>query len=282
MSELMTEIPEGATIVLPPHGFVDLQRSLASDLDVVNAARVSVRRTSEWNYATPDGEVFDDWDAADDHLFSLLNSGWFEKPENKNLEQEEREVLKLDDEQLVRWLLSKKHGTPFEHNYFKFHIRAPIFVFREWHRHRIGVSINEESARYTPLMGDFYIPEGDAWRRQVGKPGAYKFEVVDDLEAIAHAADQMQGVYDHAYEVYTQLMADGWAKELARAVLPVGIYSQMIWSCNARSLMAFLSLRTDLQAQYEIRQYANQMEKILQESMPVTHAAFVENGRVAP
>jgi thymidylate synthase (FAD) len=245
-------IPPQAKVVLPPHGFVHLQVATATDLDVVNAARVSFAKQSQW-------EVRDDPDAG-----------------------EFRSVLAEADEAVLRWLMQKRHGTPFEHNFFKFHVRAPIFVFREWHRHRIGISINEESARYSPLAGDFYIPEGDAWRAQVGKPGAYRFEVIDDLERIAWAADKMESVYKHAYDTYVELMEAGFAKEIARAVLPVGIYSQMIWTCNARSLMAFLSLRNDKNAQWEIRQYAKAMEQIFYEVMPITCDEFIKNGRVAP
>lgn len=258
--------PPGAEVVLPPHGFVYLQAVLANDLDVVNAARVSFGKESTWEQAS--------------HLDPFVT----EQPDPMaapGLGVKMLAKLGEADEALVRWLLKHRHGTPFEHTFFKFHIRAPIFVFREWHRHRIGVSINEESARYTPLAADFYVPDRDAWRRQVGKPGAYRFEPLDD-EMYEDLQGLMEDSYTRAYQDYETLMHSGVAKEIARAVLPVGIYSQMIWSCNARSLMAFLSLRNSPTAQREIRLYAAALEDVLAVAMPVSHDAFVMNNRVAP
>jgi thymidylate synthase (FAD) len=162
------------------------------------------------------------------------------------------------------------------------HIRAPIFVFREWHRHRIGVSINEESARYTPLADDFYVPDRDAVREQHGRPGAYTFERVEDDGKAGDVQRVVESQYRQAYAAYEWMMNEGIAKEIARAVLPVGIYSQMIWSCNARSLMNFLSLRNAPTALREIRVYAEAMESVFATIMPVTHDAFVSGGRLAP
>lgn len=241
------DVPPNAQVVLPPHGFVALQGHLASDLDVVNAARVSFAKTSDWE-SDVDGQ----------------------------------QQLGSTDEKVLRFLLKNRHGTPFEHTFFKFHIRAPIFVFREWHRHRIGVSINEESARYTPLAGDFYVPERDAIREQHGRPGAYTFERIED-DAKADAVERViESQYQEAYAAYEWMMGEGIAKEIARAVLPVGIYSQMIWSANARSLMNFLSLRNHPSALREIRVYAEAMERVFSEVMPITHNAFVAGGRAAP
>lgn len=255
-------IPPNAQIVLPPHGFVALQSCDASDLDVVNAARVSFAKQSEfeWTYSCDcHGHV----EEYCDHL-----------PEP---------TLATSDEGVLRYLLKGKHGTPFEHNFFKFHIRAPIFIFREWHRHRIGVSINEESARYSPLKGDFWFPDRDGgWRTQTGKPGAYTYEPLPYGHAVDGYEASMNSVYQHAYQTYEYFMEEGVAKEIARAVLPVGIYSQMIWSCNARSLMNFLALRNHPAALRELRMYAEAMERIFAATMPITHDAFVQNGRVAP
>lgn len=243
----LDDIPFGAKVVLPPYGFVHLQSASASDLDVVNAARVSYAKQSDWEFT----------------------------------EDNTRAHLSRADEGLLRYLLKNRHGTPFEHTFFKFHVRAPIFVFREWHRHRIA-SINEESARYSRLSGDFYIPEGDGWRRQVGRPGRYRFEPINDPGATEGFSAQMQAVYSLAFDTYERLMSAGLAKEIARAVLPVGIYSQMIWSVNARALMNFLSLRNAPDAQYEIRKYAEAIEEYFAYWMPVTYDEFVRNDRVAP
>jgi thymidylate synthase (FAD) len=184
------------------------------------------------------------------------------------------------DEGLIRFLMRDRHGTPFEHNAFRFHVRCPIFVAREWFRHRVG-SFNEFSMRYARATDDFYVPEPEDVRSQVGKPGAYSFEPVSD-ELAETTRDELRAVYDTAYETYQRLVEQGVARELARAVLPVGAYTEFFWTVNARSLMNFVSLRAAETAQREIRRYADAVETFLGQRMPVTYAAFVENGRVAP
>src|SRR4029450_5418926 len=131
MAEVITE----NTISVLDHGFVRLDDAMASDLSVVNAARVSFARR--------------------------------------------KEEMDESDEGLIPFLMRDRHGTPFEHNAFRFHIRSPIFVAREWMRHRVG-SFNEFSLRYAKATDDFYVPELEDVRTQVGKPGAYTFEPVDD------------------------------------------------------------------------------------------------------
>ena len=171
-------------------------------------------------------------------------------------------------------------NTPFEHNSFRFHVRAPIFVAREWMRHRTN-SFNEESARYHKLEGDFYVPDRAAVRSQVGKPGAYHFEPVDEALA-GETIDTMQRIYKELYQEYLGLVEKGVAKELARSILPFGIFTQFYWTLNARSLMNFLSLRNAEAAQYEIRVYAEAVERLFAEKMPITHQSFVDFGRRAP
>jgi thymidylate synthase (FAD) len=171
-------------------------------------------------------------------------------------------------------------NTPFEHNAFRFHIRCPLFVAREWFRHRVG-SFNEESARYHQLEGDFYLPAVEDVRSQVGKPGAYTFEPVDPEVAEGLRTDLAE-FYDRTYRLYQELIERGIAKELARSVLPMGTFTQFYWTINARSLMNFLSLRAAEAAQYEIRRYAEAIEPYFAELMPVTYEAFVAAGRVAP
>ena len=184
------------------------------------------------------------------------------------------------DAGLIRFLMRDRHGTPFEHNSFRFHIRCPIFVAREWFRHRIG-SFNEFSMRYAKATDDFYVPEQDDVRSQVGKPGSYSFEPVDPELAERTRVD-IQTVYDLAYATYTRLVEEGVARELARSVLPVGAYTEFYWTVNARALMNFVSLRAAETAQREIRRYAEACEQFLAERMPITHAAFVANDRTAP
>ena len=193
-----------------------------------------------------------------------------------------RRKTELDDADagLIRFLMRDRHGTPFEHNAFRFHVRCPIFVAREWFRHRVG-SFNEFSMRYARATGDFYLPEPEDVRSQVGKPGAYSFEPVSD-DLAATTREELRAVYETAYATYERLVEQGVARELARAALPVGAYTEFFWTVNARSLMNFVSLRAAETAQREIRRYADAVERFFEERMPITHEAFVANGRVAP
>jgi thymidylate synthase (FAD) len=191
-----------------------------------------------------------------------------------------KEEMDESDEGLIRFLMRDRHGTPFEHNSFRFHIRCPIFVAREWMRHRVG-SFNEFSLRYAKATDDFYVPDAEDVRSQVGKPGAYSFEPVSD-EVAEITRERLQDVYDTAYRAYQELVELGVARELARCALPVGAYTEFYWTVNARSLMNFLSLRNAETAQREIRRYAQACERFLGQKMPVTYAAFVAGGRTAP
>jgi thymidylate synthase (FAD) len=230
------EVIAEATIQVLDHGFVRLDAGMASDLAVVNAARVSFARR--------------------------------------------KETMDESDEGLIRFLMREQHATPFEHSVFRFHVRAPIFVVREWVRHRWS-SFNEFSMRYAKATEDFYVPEPDDVRTQVGKPGSYSFEPVEPDVAEA-ARDELSAVYDAAFAAYERLMELGVARELARLVMPVGAYTEFYWTVNARSLMNFISLRAAEAAQREIRRYADACEHFFAEHMPVTHAAFVALDRAAP
>lgn len=189
----------------------------------------------------------------------------------------------------INFLMANRHGTPFEHNSMTFFVAAPIFVFREFHRHRIGFSYNEMSGRYTQLPARFYIPSRSRPMKQEGKPGHYIYvPEADDAAFVATLAD-LTDAYEHAYDAYERILARGHAKEIARACLPVAIFSEMYVTCNARSLMAFLSLRTKFEGakfpsypQHEIELVAKKMEAGFAEWFPLTHAAFCEHGRVSP
>lgn len=191
-----------------------------------------------------------------------------------------KEQMDDKDKGLIKFLMREGHGTPVEHNSFRFHVRCPIFVAREWFRHRVG-SFNEESARYHKLADDFYVPDPKAVRSQVGKPGSYSFEPVDPALA-EQTIETLHAHYKAAYDVYVELVDKGVAKELARAALPFGIYTQFYWTLNARSLMNFISLRNAETAQYEIRVYAEAVEHFFAQKMPITYECFVESGRRAP
>ncbi|WP_243744865.1 FAD-dependent thymidylate synthase [Streptomyces hainanensis] len=189
---------------------------------------------------------------------------------------------------LLNFLMRDRHGSPFEHNSMTFFISAPIFVFREFHRHRVGWSYNEESGRYRQLEPVFYLPGEDRKLVQQGRPGKYEF-VPGTPEQHALVAKTMEESYRQSYAAYQEMLAAGVAREVARAALPVGLYSSMYATCNARSLMHFLGLRTKDERsqvpsfpQREIEMVAELMERAWAELMPLTHAAFNANGRVAP
>jgi thymidylate synthase (FAD) len=192
----------------------------------------------------------------------------------------QRDGLSDADIGLINYLMKHRHGTPFEHNMFTFLVKAPIFVFREWHRHRIA-SINEMSGRYTELGEDFYIPYHPDVRVRVGKPGAYTYAPASIQVAITYR-DRLRWCCEEGYARYKEALHDDIAPELARLFLHVNHYSEMYWTVNSRSLMNFLSLRNHPTAQWEIAQYAQALEDIFKEQMFHTYNAFVDNGRVAP
>jgi thymidylate synthase (FAD) len=188
---------------------------------------------------------------------------------------------------LINFLMRSRHGTPYEHNSMTFYIHAPIFVFREHMRHRIA-SYNEESGRYRELRPVFYVPAPDRKLVQEGKPGHYTF-VEGSAEQHALVDAETRRVCTDAYAAYRRMLDAGVAREVARIVLPLTIYSSMYVTFNARSLMNFLSLRTRRDdaafpsfPQREIEMVAEQMEAHWARLMPLTHAAFEANGRIAP
>lgn len=213
---------------------VTLDEALATDLAVVNAARVSFNQRSD--------------------------------------EMGDREIG------LINYLIKNRHGSPFEHGYFRFIVECPLFVAREWFRHRAGHSYNEWSGRYSLIESKFFKPA--RYRKQVGKPGAYRFETHTGSEgAIDDVINEANEAADRAYK---ELLSLGVAKEQARMVLPVNTYTKFVWSSNPRSLMHFLSLRTSEQAMKEIRDCAFMVEAEFKLRMPHTWEAWNQNGRVAP
>lgn len=186
-----------------------------------------------------------------------------------------RRVDQMDkgDVALLQFLLNNNHMTPFEHNAFRFHIQAPIFVAREHFRHRIG-SFNEFSGRYAVFPPTFYVPEPQHVRTQVGKPGSYTFEKIIDETIIENFRQSVIKHSELSYNLYEESIKIGVAREIARIYLPTNYYTQYYWTINARSLMNFLSLRMGNDAMWEIREYANAVDKLFAEKMPVTHEAF--------
>lgn len=192
---------------------------------------------------------------------------------------------------LINYLVKQRHGTPFEHSSMTFFVHAPIFVWREWHRHRIGFSYNEESGRYKQLEPTFYIPDRERPMMKVDgwKPGRPKFTRCESDVLFDLLITNLTNSYKQSYQAYVRNLDCGFDPGLARDCLPVGIYSGCWVTCNPRSLMAFISLRVhDPDAKFvsyplwEIDLAARACEQVLSEGWPITYAAFVKNGRVAP
>lgn len=228
---------------------VDLVQSMGTDASVVFAARVSVVAEAAKQY--------EDTDAVE-------HTG------------------------LINYLVEHRHGTPFEHATLTFRIEAPIFVFREFHRHRVGWSYNEASGRYSQLEPVFHIPGPERPLVNIGTSARPKM-APGTPEQYERQVKRMRSSYTNAYDEYLMCLKDGVAKEVAREVLPVGIFSTMYATCNMRSLMHFLSLRTEVaeatfpsHPQYEIQQVADRMEGIFVQTWPLTWTAWNNKGRVAP
>jgi len=230
---------------------VELVRSSASDSDVLFAARVSTQGEQTLETASAGTEAT------------------------------------ARDQGLINYLMRDRHGSPFEHNSMTFYVQAPIFVFREFMRHRIA-SYNEESGRYKELSPVFYVPGPERNLVQIGKTGAYEF-IPGTAEQTALVEQETRTVSLQAYESYQRMLEAGVAREVARIVLPLNIYSSMYVTMNSRALMNFLSLRTTRPGthfpsfpQREIEMCAEKMEDFWAKLMPYTYEAFNKNGRVAP
>lgn len=194
-------------------------------------------------------------------------------------------------EGVLKTMMQKRHGTPFEHGFLTILVHAPIKVWREWHRHRIAWSYNEESGRYKQLEAVFYVPPRE---RPMIRPEGFKsmnpkFDTVMDDAEYERIVERKRRGYEAAYANYEECLADGEDRGLARDVLGVGIYSSCWCSANPRSIMAFLELRThEPQAKrpshplYEIQVAARKLEAIFARYWPVTHRLWCEHGRMAP
>jgi len=177
----------------------------------------------------------------------------------------------VQDKKLIEYLLANAHISPFEHSVFQFHIKCPIFVARQWMRHRIA-SYNEVSARYTEVQEEFYYPEAFRVQDKINRQGSVRSGALDQ--------EKMLAAYDKAikasFSAYQELLEAGAAREMARMVLPVAQYTQFHWTINARSLLNFIDLRADAHAQYEIRRYADAIQEIFREKMPWTWEAYAK------
>ena len=219
------------------HGFVRLVDSMGSDLSVVRAARVS-------------------YDAA-----------WRAGEDEKS------------DKRLINYLWKNHHTTPFESVQFTFEVKAPIFVFRQWHRHRTW-SYNELSARYRELPTEYYLPDPEKIGKQSDKNKQAREVDLHDQDTLLRRLGQVEIVSrfsQAAFNIYHELLNDGWPRELARSVLPVSTYSHMFASVDLLNLFKFLTLRTHAHAQYEIRVYAEAMLELIRPIVPECVSAWENN-----
>jgi thymidylate synthase (FAD) len=218
------------------HGYVNLIETWGSDESIVEAARMSTAR-------------------------GFLGWGGKDKP---------------GDEKLLKFLWDNRHASPFEMAGAVFEVKAPIFVFREWHRHRTQ-SYNEMSARYIPLPDENYIPTverlliSSTTNKQAG---SVKGSAGMDAAAAGVYIEALKGNYTEAQRFYQSSLDAGVPKELARIHLPVGRYSCMRASANLRNWLAFLTLRMAPNAQWEIRQFANAVGEALSDAFPRTYDLF--------
>lgn len=204
---------------------VELVRASGSDLDVVNAARVSFGKM--------------------------------------------KRELTPRDHKLIRFLMRHDHTSPFEHNQMSFRIKAPMFVARQWMRHRMN-SYNEISYRYVKAPLEFYTPTHWRYQDSNNKQGSYGQFHSQDVTQV------YQNAIDTAVQAYEYMLEAGVAREQARAILPMATYTQYIFTCNLLSLLHFINLRIRSDAQFEIRQYAQAMLKMAYQHFPVSIGTFLE------
>lgn len=236
------------------HGFVELLEYMGDDLTIVNNAKVSFDQSIS-------RELFESGDEA---TLKMIRG-------------------------LLNFLARERHGSPWEAPEFRFRVKGPIFVYREWHRHRMA-ELNEESLRYSVReLPEHYVPLPEHVREQTGKPGSYSFRPIEDPGIVADTREIIDDISTQAFLAYRKMLDMGVAKEVARTVLPVGTYSTMIWKANLRSLLNFFMLRStnpELEngghAQYEIRAYSDVMEAMIRAVLPMAMEAFDTNGRIAP
>jgi thymidylate synthase (FAD) len=175
------------------------------------------------------------------------------------------------DRRLINYLWRNHHTTPFEAVTFTFEVHAPIFVFRQWHRHRTW-SFNELSARYRELPEEFYVPEPSAVGQQ--STSSKQARTIGETAAATIDMANYRAACEMAFETYRRLLAAGWPRELARSVLPVSTYSTMFATVDLLNLLKFLTLRCHAHAQYEIRVYADALRELIRPIVPTAVAAW--------
>lgn len=198
------------------------------------------------------------------------NADW--RPAGKS-EDDERPDAPSKDERLIHYLMKNRHTTPFEAMVFTFEVQAPIFVFRQWHRHRTW-SYNEVSARYTELPELFYVPKAEHIGEQSKIDKQARSLVGGNSNLAISTAEAMRVMNSTAFKLYDEFLKAGVPRELARTVLPLATYSRMFATVDLHNLFHFLTLRLDDHAQYEIRVYAEALLQLIEPVCPVAVRAF--------
>jgi len=178
-----------------------------------------------------------------------------------------------EDRALIRYLMRQKHTSPFEMVEFKFHIKLPIFIARQWIRHRTA-NVNEYSGRYSEMRDEFYIPEPQVIKKQSSDNKQGRAEEVLDVDYTDDVINNFSSMQENAYKEYKRLVDEGLAREIARINLPLSIFTEWYWKIDLHNLFHFLRLRMDKHSQYEIRVYANIIADILKSCVPLAYEAF--------
>lgn len=187
------------------------------------------------------------------------------------------DTVEEKDKKLLRFLLEHSHGTPLEHTCLTFLVKCPLFVARQWHRHRVGISINEISGRYVEVKDEFYIPKTFRQQSKSNRQASVESEFSDEVSKLM--AENYTAAIEESFDRYKKLLDLGVAREQARGVLPLCSYTQYYWTCNLRSLFHFVKLRDHADAQWEIQQYAKIMLEQAKKYFPVTISVWEELGR---
>ena len=267
---MKTEALDSMRVELLDHGYLELIDVWGSDQSIVEGARMST------------GKGFLGW-GEEEECSTCNGSGTGEKSRGHgpgslcpDCQGKKTRINKPGDEKLLKYLWDNKHSTPFEMAGATFEVQAPIFIFREWHRHRVPFGYSEASARYAPLPDLNYIPTVERLMMGGGhltkQAGALKDSKPLDEAACDAFRKMLEETYERAEHFYQWALSQGVPKELARIHLPVGRYSKMRATGNLRGWLGFLALRNAPTAQYEIRVYAEALQNLLAEKFPRTLA----------